>query len=236
MIKSKNEEFLKHEVRNLPISECYISANWETVGTTWVLVVRRQDNGKFAVASYLIDRWCLGLRDSIYGIHMGPDFVEEAKHSIQNPVLIDYPTAHNIIFGAIRYADSIGFKPHNSWRKSQYVLEREDSVERQALEFGKDGRPIFAPAKDESPIFIKHILERLNKKIGRKSYLYVPSYSNPTYKEVLPDDTPLFDLILTEKEQEQIQLPWLYPPSSNSSSYFTTYFSAGSRKKTRSRG
>ena len=44
--------------------ECYINSNWHDDGMATLLVFRPAVDGDFALAGFLIDVWCCGLKDA----------------------------------------------------------------------------------------------------------------------------------------------------------------------------
>jgi hypothetical protein len=53
--------------RTFPIFECLISSNWKSSDTELiqVLVARQQTDGAICFGSYLIDRLCLGVKNTM---------------------------------------------------------------------------------------------------------------------------------------------------------------------------
>ena len=74
IIPLKPHNYVQKIARKLPIHECIIDENWQEEGISNVLVSRKRKNGNFVLGSYLIDTFCLGLKDTHY-IH-NIDFYE----------------------------------------------------------------------------------------------------------------------------------------------------------------
>ncbi|HJA87786.1 MAG TPA: hypothetical protein H9778_03690, partial [Candidatus Parabacteroides intestinavium] len=60
------KKYIMQKGRSLPIDSCWILEDWEKVGETPVIVARRHASGKFTIGLYLIDTFCVGLKDSFY--------------------------------------------------------------------------------------------------------------------------------------------------------------------------
>jgi len=173
------EQFIKQKARNLPIEVCYISKDIEEVGEGTVIVVRRHPNDKFTLATYLLDIFCLGVKDTFYRLRLDEFEYEEFfdKYTSMEVKEITYNEAHNWIYGAIAFAEEAGIAPHKDFNVTQYMLE-EDTEDIPLIEYnyGKDG---------------KHFLVAM-------SQLELSRYF-PILKKNLGDD---FDYVLQDDEDE----------------------------------
>lgn len=137
------EQFIKQKARNLPIEVCYISKDIEEVGEGTVIVVRRHPNDKFTLATYLLDIFCLGVKDTFYRLRLDEFEYEEYldKFTSMDVTEITYNEAHNWIYGAIAFAEEAGIAPHKDFNVTQYMLE-EDTEDIPLIEYnyGKDGK------------------------------------------------------------------------------------------------
>ena len=57
---------MKQRVRSLELGKCYISDDIEEYGQGHVVVTRMHTGGRISVAFYLVDIFCLGVKDSFY--------------------------------------------------------------------------------------------------------------------------------------------------------------------------
>src|SRR6266550_6548948 len=71
--KSQRQEFtsfspraMLRRAREFPFFECRISANWQKddLGLVQILVVRQQPDGNICFGVYLVDKYCLGLKNT----------------------------------------------------------------------------------------------------------------------------------------------------------------------------
>ncbi len=94
-----------------PIYECKVAENWEGIGISPVNVVRELANGAYVFVSYLVDFWCLGLKDVIIKIGITES---ELRHLFKNKdslITIPYQDARSLILGAIDYAKMLDIPP-----------------------------------------------------------------------------------------------------------------------------
>src|SRR4051812_43448910 len=45
--------------------ECYVNANWRNQGMASVHVLGHAPGGRFGYAAFLVDNWCVGLKDAV---------------------------------------------------------------------------------------------------------------------------------------------------------------------------
>lgn len=129
----------------LPIYECKAFDKWEETGMTSVTIVRSLNQEIYTLVSYLIDSWCLGLKDVLIKIGMSKfELLQHYKMASQNQPLvsISYQDARSLILGAIDYAKNLGFEPHYDWQKVELFVEGNQPYENK-FSFGKDGKPFY---------------------------------------------------------------------------------------------
>ena len=138
------QNYIRQKARNLPVVECFITPKWEDIGECNIIVARRHTNGNYTIGFYLIDTFCLGVKDAGYRFNL-PEFeYEEVKESFaDNLEPTTYNEAHNIIYGALEYAEDLGFSPHKDFGVAQYILEEDtDDIPLIEYQFGCDGKPM----------------------------------------------------------------------------------------------
>jgi hypothetical protein len=147
-VKLAPEKYIQTKARSLPVHECLINPDWQYRGLATVMVSRKQPSGNIIAGVYLVDVLCLGLKNTYHFFNETTRYYEEElkdlvfSHQEYEPC--DYVLAHNIVYGAIAYAEDLGFNAHKDFGVSRYVLEEDDeSVELLELEFGRDGQPCY---------------------------------------------------------------------------------------------
>ena len=161
------EKYIKTQARSLPVYECLITADWEKAGICSIIVARVHKTGNITVGMYLIDMYCLGLKDTLYEFNIDEDDYEYMKDKQLDMVKCEYALAHNIIYGAIAFAEEYELKPHKDWSVTQFILEEDDDlVELIEIEFGVDGMPCFMPGPSDDEAKIKRITATLERTAG----------------------------------------------------------------------
>ena len=166
------EKFIKTRSRQLPIYECLITEVWEDAGIANIFVARKHSNDNLTFGIYLVDLLCLGVKDSFYGFNIPEqeyrELIEKYTPEDIEMVKCDYVLAHNIIYGAIEFAEEYGFYPHKDFAVSKYILEEDDeNIELMDIEFGEDGIPCIVTTINNEP---KKVIAQLEKTAGHGNY------------------------------------------------------------------
>lgn len=177
--------------RKLPILECCINSDWKNAGLSTVVVARKHTTGNVTFGIYLIDTFCLGIKNADVAFNKTQfdydDFLESmADRHMGDVEKIDYALAHNIIYGAIAYAEDLGFKPHKDWSYAQMVLEEDtEDVALIDIEFGKNGKPCFINGPYDS---VNRVIETLKKSVGEGNFDVILVDGNASYGNFGFDD------------------------------------------------
>ncbi len=177
------ENYIRTKARSLPIYKCYINSDWEKSSLANIFVLRKHSNQNITCGVYLVDMMCLGIKDSFYYFNYDENkFLQELLKGFSNFVSADYNLVHNIIFGALAFADDYGFAPAKEWKVSQYILEEDDDhIPIIDLEFGDNGVPVYYVGPNDDENKIKLITNTLKRTAGEGNYL------------VMSDDDDVYD-------------------------------------------
>jgi hypothetical protein len=163
--------------RTFPLFECLISDNWQKddMGLVQILLARQQPDGDICFGVYLIDKYCLGLKNTFANANFSQTRYEnEVRNRIfreQVPVECPIELAHQMIYEAIDYAAQFGFEPEKDFALSQYLLApRGELEEPYHLTFGKDGKPFFIAGPHDNAA---RIMRQLEKTAGPGNYHYL---------------------------------------------------------------
>lgn len=167
--------YIRQKARNLPIHECWINADWKTHGEANIVVSRVHANGNYTYGVYLVDLYCLGIKDAFFNFNVDIDIynklLDRMEYEKKNKV--PYELVHNIIYAAKEYADELGFKPHKEFTSvAQFILEEDtEDIELIDIECGYNGKPLYIDAGHESPAQVKQIINQLNQSVGKGNFI-----------------------------------------------------------------
>lgn len=170
-------EFLQN-ARQYPLRGCWVMEGWKEEGITPVVVARQQEPDRVMFGVYMVDYYCLGVKDvytrSDYSIsRFERDLTDMCGGS---PVQCTAELAHELIYGAIEYARSLGFQPHPDFTKqmADLMLDPPDAHPRtNQVEFGKDGKPLYISGPFESELQSRSIVNTLMRTRGEGNFDYI---------------------------------------------------------------
>jgi len=169
--------------RRYPIHGCWTMQGWQESGITPIIIARQQDDGQVLFASYLVDLYCLGIKDVFVNTNYTQKRFEKSLPELcaQEPEAISVELAHEIVYGALEYARKYGFEPHIDFTRlhADQVLDPPEVHPRtNKVKFGKDGKPLFAPGPYDNERKIKRILQTLEQTAGKGNFHYIIGFGN----------------------------------------------------------
>jgi len=124
-----------------PIIASYVYRDIWQKGIGTVLIVRRLPNGNLLLANYLVDTWCLGVKDA---------FVREVSRAMLEQFLSQQPMEPQspeyckaLVMGAIEYGKTNGLNPNIDKKSKQMIAGIKYTPDQYQFEFGKDGEPFY---------------------------------------------------------------------------------------------
>jgi len=174
-----------------PVVGCWVSPGWREGleapvdwpdtdvpdgighGIVSVLVARQHRRGKVSVTGYLVDVYCLGVKDVV-----GPRVMDDADlrafvrmyfRVYEAPALAaPIEMARELVWGAVAYARELGFEPHPDFEQASGELGTWEPTG--VVRFGCEGRPYFVQgAKDNA----MRILATLERSVGEGNFHYL---------------------------------------------------------------
>lgn len=171
---SEDRKYIKEAARKVPIDKCYATTDWPTSGMAQVVVTRKKKSGRYVVGVYLLDTFCLGLKNTLYIANAQEFELEELLEGINNRGQLveecDPTFAQNLVYGAIEYAEDLGFAPEKDFAVSEFILDPVEDIEFIDIEFGQNGKPYYiAGPYDNAPV----ILAKLKKAVGEGGFEFL---------------------------------------------------------------
>jgi hypothetical protein len=177
--------------------ECIIAEEWREQGAIIQLCVARQSpRGDVMAGACVIDLGCLGVKNAYAAhFHSAAEYRREMRSRItQNQKMIpcDLDLAAKVIDEAVKYANSLGFRPNRDLKDALLVLG-ETHPENCPTEIplgGEDGQPFFVAGPYDDPGRIMRILDR---KVGRGNYHFLApigpaDFFDDEFDELYEDD------------------------------------------------
>jgi hypothetical protein len=135
-------------------------------GIALVLLARTTLGDRVSVCGFLLDTFCLGVKNVI-----GPEEMRRRDLSIfARDYFVAFPApplsapiglAQHLVFGSVAFAADLGFPAHPDFEAARGHLGVFDGS--CAITFGREGRPLYAPGPFDDPIAV---LETLLATVG----------------------------------------------------------------------
>jgi hypothetical protein len=135
-------------------------------GIALVLVARANRHDRVIACGYLVDTFCLGVKNTIgpQRLHRRdlPGFVRSYFGAFPAPPLrAPLELAQHVVHGAVAFAAALGFEPHPDFRRVRAHLG--ELSEPCAITFGQRGRPLYVAGPHDDPVAV---MRRLRASIG----------------------------------------------------------------------
>ncbi len=168
------EQNIRH-AREYPIFECFVNKDWREKGHATVLLSRQQDDGDILFGVYLVDLYCLGLKNTYCNANFSTLVyewqVKERVFGDQEMEECSPHLAHAIIYGGIDYAANLGFSPQKDFDMSRFVLDAKDSfTDLPKVEFGREGKPLYIAGPDDD---VNGIMKKLKERVGEDNFTFI---------------------------------------------------------------
>jgi hypothetical protein len=164
--------------REYPFHGCWIMEGWQDPGITPVVVARMQDNDRIMFGVYMVDYYCLGIKNAYtradYSLNR---FNRELpKLCVEAPTSCSVELAHELIYGALEYAAKLGFEPHPDFykQKADLMLDLPEAHPRENhVKFGKDGKPLYVSGPYDSEMKSRFVVNTLTRTCGPGNFDYL---------------------------------------------------------------
>ena len=135
------------------------------------VIISRVERGKLSLCTFLVDYWCLGIKDAD-----GPRRVDMPEYEFRRDAMysryeglyrhITVEQAQAIVYGAKEYAATLGLEPHADAARALEGLGRRPE-ELFSLEFGRAGKPMFINGPHDN---VRAIRAKLDQNLGVGNY------------------------------------------------------------------
>jgi len=139
---------------------------------TALVTCRRRHRRNATVCVYLLDVWCLGVKNAIgpdnlddRGLRRLTDHVFGAYQAPPIPAPIEL--VRDLVLGAAEYAHRLGFDPHPDFQQTRAHLGPWTGPS--AVTFGRNGKPTYISGPHDNP---ERVLRTLRRAVGRRSFSY----------------------------------------------------------------
>jgi hypothetical protein len=186
--------------QNAPVHECLVPESLSVQGMANVIFSRKLGGGEFAVSCFLLDTYCLGVKNAFFTIIDESQYAQlKAQTADSNDSKLEnvHPAClRKLVEGAEAYAKSIGFNPHINYKLAKQIFADIDaSVCPVRYEYGRNGRPCYFPGPYDDQAKIRKIEATLKRNCGEGNYDVIIRIKEPDgffndFDDKFEDDEP----------------------------------------------
>ncbi|MCP4475468.1 MAG: hypothetical protein GY821_13065 [Gammaproteobacteria bacterium] len=138
------------------------------------LVIARGDELNVKAAIFLIDAWCLGIKDCFTHNIETYKITEKFNQSDRRLQRVAPSLAKAYLTQVVQYAKQLGFQPSGEFNKCwQLFHDVPVSTDAPTFTFGKDGKPRYMAGPHDSESFQHKVIETLEKSVGSGNYDFI---------------------------------------------------------------
>lgn len=146
-----------------PLDECLITEDWQERGQAAVVFVRKAPDGRYAVAGFVVDLLCFGVRD--VRVELGVD--RAGMHDLIDRIAIGRLVRADprVLAGVVRagevWGETLGFPAHCDLVWARAIFDAIEAPDR-PVGVGSQGRAVVQPG----PYALPEALARVERSLG----------------------------------------------------------------------
>lgn len=161
-----------------PIVVCMVQQGIFEAGVGVVVIARDTPADGIVVGTFLLDVFCLGVKDAALRVVDSIEFNEMMGLMNQSAPLeaVAPAYARKLVRDAGAYGRSLGIEQHPDMASAELLFGGVSADSSDAVfSFGREGRPAYIPGPGESASQIRRRVERLRRKLGEGGFDYMPA-------------------------------------------------------------
>ena len=159
----------------MPIHECLIPQVLYDQGIGNVVVSRKMPNGDIAAAFFLVDTYCLGVKDCFFTVIPPGVYAERIEQMVQKEgaEYAEPACTVKLIENAVAYAEGLGFHSSKDYLTIKGIFGSIDPATcPKEFEFGKGGKPLYISGPNETQADSERIIATLTRQFGPDGFHY----------------------------------------------------------------
>jgi Domain of unknown function (DUF1841) len=151
------------------LHSCLVQSAMFECGAGMVIVIRKTGPRGLAMAGFLVDVYCLGVKDAFFR-EMEEAELETLLDGMEETApleTVDPSYARKLLRDAVAYARTLGLEPPADYAAVEPLFGDidPDACDVQ-FQFGYQGKPFYVPGPSESPTQIRRRLDLLRRRLG----------------------------------------------------------------------
>ena len=154
-----------------PIQHCFLTEEIFEIGIGTLVLARGATPHRLALSSFLIDVFCLGIKDVMFE-SVDSEFFSmylDATDAGSPMVAVDPSDSRRLLRDLAVWSRSIGFAPHRDFAAVERIFGDVNASEA-AFQFGRDGKPVYIPGPNDTAALIRRRIAQLQKCLGNEGF------------------------------------------------------------------
>lgn len=161
-----------------PVHAALITRELFAVGIGMVALARELPDGDVAVAAFVVDVYCLGVKNAFYRV-LPPEEWLRFVHT-QDFEEIQPDCLRQLVEGAVAYARDLGFPPHADYARAAALFGTIDAAACPVrYSYGQDGKPFYVSGPKETPAQSRRIMNTLTRRLGTDGFHFMAEIGMP---------------------------------------------------------
>ena len=152
-----------------PIQHCFLTEELFEIGIGTLVLARGASPHRLALSSFLIDVFCLGIKDVMFEAVDSEFFAiyMDATDAGSPMVSVDPSDCRKLLRDLAAWSQSIGFAPHPDFAAVEPIFgDVRAGASKAAFQFGRDGKPVYIPGPNDTAPLIRRRIAQLQKCLG----------------------------------------------------------------------
>lgn len=159
-----------------PIHEALIPAKLFELGMGNLVFSRLLPDGRIALAAFLLDVFCLGVKNAFVAIVSKGEYAmrRSSWSAAENLQPIEPTCFRKLVEGGVAYAQDLGFSPHEDYALARQIfgdVQATDCATR--FKYGHDGKPFYVQGPHETAAEVEAKLDQLERRVGTGNFDYL---------------------------------------------------------------
>jgi hypothetical protein len=156
-----------------PVQHCFLTESVFDVGMGTLVLARGATPDHIALGSFLIDAFCLGIKDVMFESVEREVFemYMDATDAGSPMVSVDPSYGRKLLRDVAAWSQSIGFAPHRDFATVELMFGEVSADTSDAVfRFGRDGKPVYIPGPNDTAPLIRRRIAQLQKYLGDNGF------------------------------------------------------------------
>lgn len=152
-----------------PVQHCFLTESVFEIGMGTLVLARGVTHHHVAFGSFLIDVFCLGIKDVMFESVESEAFeLYLDATDVGSPLIsVDPSYARKLLRDLAAWSQSIGFAPHRDFAAVEQLFGDVSADASEAVfRFGRNGRPFYIPGPNDTAPLIQRRIAHLQRYLG----------------------------------------------------------------------